>query len=93
LTTDYPDVQRAVEVGADALLVAKNGVDAVYSADPRLDPHAERVTDQAAFILAKEHRLPLHVFDVEKTGVMTAIINGESVATEVSPPTSARSRR
>src|SRR4051794_13432177 len=42
VTTDYPGVQRALELNADALLVAKHGVDGVYSGDPRTDPAARR---------------------------------------------------
>ena len=42
ITTDYPSVQRALEIGADALLVAKHGVDGVYDADPGKNPDARR---------------------------------------------------
>ncbi|MFC7639778.1 uridine monophosphate kinase [Streptosporangium lutulentum] len=42
LTTDYPSVQRALELGADGLLVAKHGVDGVYDSDPCVDPGARR---------------------------------------------------
>jgi uridylate kinase len=102
VTTDYPAVQRAIELRADALLVAKNGVDGVYSADPRLEPGAERfeslshedvitkdlrVMDPSAFILAREHRLPIHVFDIERGAAMTAILDGERIGTEISPRT------
>jgi uridylate kinase len=98
VTTDYPSVQRALELGADALLVAKHGVDGVYSADPRTDPGAERferlgyedviardlrVMDPSAFILARDHGLPLHVFDVARRGAMTAIARGEDVGTTI----------
>jgi uridylate kinase len=98
VTTDYPAVQRALELGADALLVAKHGVDGVYSADPRKDPAAERydhlayeeviardlrVMDPSAFILARDHGLPLHVFDVDRTGAMAAIVSGEDVGTTI----------
>lgn len=69
VTTDYPSVQRAIETGCDALLVAKQGVDGVLHADPRKDKTARRfvslhyndvlardlrVMDQAAFILARD---------------------------------------
>jgi uridylate kinase len=99
VTTDYPSVQRALELGADALLVAKHGVDAVYSGDPASDPGARpyasltfdeaiardlRVMDPSAFILAREHDLTLHVFDIERAGAMTAIVGGESVGTRIS---------
>jgi uridylate kinase len=96
---DYPSVQRALELNADALMVAKNGVDGVYTADPRKDPAARRydrlsfndaiakdlrVMDPSAFILARDHDLPLHVFDIAQTGAMTDILNGEAVGTEIS---------
>lgn len=98
ITTDYPSVQRALEIGADALLVAKHGVDGVYDTDPRQNPGARRferlpydevlsqrlaVMDQTAFILARDHGLPLHVFDIEKDGLMAAICRGEHHGTEI----------
>ncbi|ANY09131.1 UMP kinase [Pseudonocardia sp. HH130630-07] len=98
ITTDYPSVQRALEIGADALLVAKHGVDGVYDTDPRKDSSARRyerlpydevlsrrlaVMDQTAFILARDHGLPLHVFDIEKDGLMADICRGEHHGTEI----------
>ncbi len=98
VTTDYPSVQRALEVGADALLVAKQGVDGVYSADPRSHPDARRyatlsfdeaiakdlrVMDPSAFILARDHQLPLHVFDIQEKAAMLRILDGEHVGTEI----------
>jgi uridylate kinase len=99
VATDYPSVQRALELNADALMVAKNGVDGVYTADPRTDPEARRydqlsfndaiakdlrVMDPSAFILARDHDLPLHVFDIARAGAMTEILKGEVVGTEIS---------
>jgi uridylate kinase len=98
VTTDYPSVQRALELDAEALLVAKHGVDGVYSADPAVDPSAVRydelayedviardlrVMDPSAFILARDHGLPLHVFDVDRPGAMAAIVRGEHVGTRI----------
>lgn len=95
-TTDYPAVQRAIELGADALLVAKNGTDGVYDADPNKSPTARRfdhltyqevidrglgVMDQSAFILARDHQLPLHVFDIDRPSAATSIIAGTPVGT------------
>lgn len=95
-TTDYPSVQRAIELGADALLVAKNGTDGVYDADPNKVATARRfdrlsyqevidkglgVMDQSAFILARDHGLPLHVFDIERQGVAAAISSGAHIGT------------
>jgi uridylate kinase len=98
VTTDYPAVQRALEVGADALFVAKHGVDAVYSGDPRVDPKARRyerlsfaeaierdlrIMDPAAFILARDNNLTLHVFGIAQPGAMLAILDGASVGTQI----------
>ena len=98
VTTDYPAVQRALELDAEALLVAKHGVDGVYSADPRVDAGAVRyatlayadviardlrVMDPSAFILARDHGLPLHVFDADQPGAMAAIVSGEDVGTRI----------
>jgi uridylate kinase len=98
VTTDYPAVQRALELEADALLVAKHGVDGVYTRDPHVDPDARRydqlsfadaiaadlrVMDPAAFILARDHALTLHVFDAARSGAMAAIVAGERVGTEI----------
>jgi uridylate kinase len=99
VTTDYPSVQRALELDANALLVAKHGVDGVYSSDPQADPSAVRyeelsfsdaiardlrVMDPSAFILARDHGLPLHVFDVERAGAMADILRGEPLGTRIS---------
>ena len=88
VTTDYPAVQRALELEADALLVAKRGVDGVYDSDPRINPDAVRYTtltydealangirvmDTSAFVLANEQGLTMHVFDVAAVGVMRQI--------------------
>lgn len=96
VTTDYPAVQRALEVEADALLVAKHGVDGVFTADPRKEPSAKqyaalsfdevvrqdlRVMDQSAMILARDHGLPLHVFNFDRPGAMADICRGEQVGT------------
>jgi uridylate kinase len=99
LTTDYPAVQRALELDCDVLLVAKHGVDGVYDSDPRVNAEANRFTrisfdeaidrrlevmDHAAFVLARQYDLPLHVFSVEQQGVMAAICAGTDHGTYVS---------
>jgi uridylate kinase len=100
VTTDYPAVQRALELDADALLVAKRGVDGVYDKDPNRHPDARRfgtltyeralalgikIMDTSAFVLANDHRLTMHVFDVDATGAMAAICHGDDVGTLVLP--------
>jgi uridylate kinase len=91
VTTDYPAVQRALELDADALLVAKHGVDGVYDSDPHVNPAARRyaqltydealaarvrVMDTSAFVLASEQGLTMHLFDVAAVGVMRRICEG-----------------
>ncbi len=98
VTTDYPAVQRALEVEVDALLVAKHGVDGVFTADPRKDASAKQYTalsfdevirkdlkvmDQSAMILARDHGLPLHVFNFDQPGAMIRICQGEQVGTYI----------
>jgi uridylate kinase len=98
VTTDYPAVQRALELDADALLVAKQGVDGVYDADPHTSPAAIRYTeltydqalsagirvmDTSAFVLANEQALTMHVFDVAATGIMRRICQGADLGTRI----------
>jgi uridylate kinase len=92
VTTDYPAVQRALELDADALLVAKHGVDGVYDSDPKHNPDAQkfttltyeealaadiRIMDTSAFVLANEQALTMHVFDVAAYDAMRAICEGD----------------
>lgn len=96
VTTDYPSVQRALELRAEAILAAKNGVDGVYTADPNRDPKARRykqinydtviqknlrALDQSAVLLARDHGLPIHVFDFDTPGIMGQICAGEDAGT------------
>ena len=99
VTTDYPAVQRALELDADALLVAKHGVDGVYDSDPKHNPDAGkfttltyeealaadiRIMDTSAFVLANEQSLTMHVFDVAAYGAMRAICEGDdSIGTKI----------
>jgi uridylate kinase len=100
VTTDYPAVQRSLELDADALLVAKRGVDGVYDSDPEINPAAVRyarltydqalaagvrVMDTSAFVLANEQGLTMHVFDVAAVGVMHKIVEGADLGTKISP--------
>jgi uridylate kinase len=100
-TTDTAAALRAVEIHADAILMAKNGVDGVYSADPKLDPAAEfipsithmdalqrglRVMDGTALTLCAENRLPIHVFNMDDDSNIERIVSGERVGTLVATP-------
>lgn len=99
MTTDTAAALRAIEVEAEVLLMAKNGVDGIYSADPIKDhnaikfdklSHLEalnlrlRVMDATAFSLCLENKLPIVVFDVEAPGGIEQAAGGESIGTLVS---------
>ncbi|HET9221430.1 MAG TPA: UMP kinase [Roseiflexaceae bacterium] len=98
VTTDYPAVQRALELRAEVLLSAKNGVDGIYTADPRRDPAARRyrsidydtviqkdlrALDQSAVLLARDHNLPIHVFDFDAPSAMRRICQDEDIGTVI----------
>jgi uridylate kinase len=101
VTADYAAVQRALELDADALLVAKRGVDGVYDSDPKTHPDARRYTeltyrealakgvrvmDTGAFVLAGEQHLIMHVFDVAAVGAMRSICEGQDIGTRIGGP-------
>jgi len=98
-TTDTVSAQRALEIGAEALLLAKSGVDGVYSADPNKDKSATKfdsisynevlskslaVADAAAFALCRENKLPIIIFDLMKNGNIARAVRGETIGTLVS---------
>jgi uridylate kinase len=97
-TTDTAAALRAVEIHAEAILMAKNGVEGVYTADPRDHPDAElipeithmealqrglRVMDATALTLCAENRLPIHVFNMDDEHNIERIVSGERVGTLV----------
>ncbi|MGI8845329.1 MAG: UMP kinase [Thermoleophilaceae bacterium] len=98
-TTDTAAALRALEIHAEAILMAKNGVEGVYTADPRKDPTArfiERLThrdaieqqlqvmDSTALSLCMDNNLPIHVFNLDDEGNIDRIVCGERVGTVVS---------
>ena len=99
-TTDTAAALRALEIGAEAILMAKNGVSGVYDGDPRQDPAARfvpelthleaierglRVMDTTALSLCMDNRLPIYVFALED-GNIRRVVHGERVGTIVSTP-------
>lgn len=97
-TTDTVAAQRALEIGVDALLLAKSGVDGVYSSDPRKDKSATKfdyitydevlakslaVADAAAFSLCRENKLPIVVFNLLEKGNIARAVRGEKIGTLV----------
>ena len=97
-STDTAAALRAAEIHADVILMGKNGVDGVYSADPKLDPKAVRyervrfdealqknlrVMDQTALALCRENKTPIIVFDISRPGNLRRVAVGEEVGTRV----------
>jgi uridylate kinase len=95
-TTDTVAAQRALEIHADVVLMSKNGVDGVYTADPRIDPTAIkldtvtfadalrqglRVADAAAFSLCQDNKLPMLVFAAEGADTIVRAVSGEKIGT------------
>ncbi|MGQ3382032.1 UMP kinase [Glutamicibacter sp. TV12E] len=97
-STDTVAAQRALEVDADEVLMAKSGVDGVYTADPKTDPTATkldtltyneallkniRVMDQTAMTMCQDNKLDMLVFGMEGEGNVAAAIRGERIGTTV----------
>jgi uridylate kinase len=97
-TTDTAAALRALEIHADAILMAKNGVEGVYSADPRSNPDAKfieelthqqaieqrlQVMDSTALSLCMDNALPIHVFNMDDERNIDRIVCGERVGTVV----------
>lgn len=98
-STDTVAAQRALEIHADEVLIAKNGVDGVYTADPKKDPSATKidhitfqdaltrglkVVDATAFSLCMDNSLPMRVFGMQGDGNLERAIMGEDIGTVVS---------
>jgi len=97
-STDTVAAQRALETKCEVVLMGKNGVDGVYSADPRQDPNATKyetvtfqevlqkglkVADATAFALCMENDLPMIVFGMEPEGNILKVVQGEKIGTLV----------
>ncbi|WP_225754899.1 UMP kinase [Actinotalea sp. Marseille-Q4924] len=95
-STDTVSVQRALETHCDEVLMGKNGVDGVYSADPRTDPSAVRldeltytealvqgleVMDATALSLCRDNGVRMRVFGIEAPGNVTRALQGERIGT------------
>jgi uridylate kinase len=98
MTADTAAALRAIEIGAQVLLMAKNNVDGIYSADPLKDPKAKKfdrishlevlnkrleIMDTTALSLCLDNKLPIIVFDLEAPDGMRKIVLGESIGTLV----------
>lgn len=99
-TTDTAAALRALEIGAEAILMAKHGVEGVYDGDPRTNPDARflpeithleaierglRVMDTTALSLCMDNNLPIHVFELAE-GNIVRVTSGERIGTIVATP-------
>ena len=99
-TTDTAAALRALEIGADTILMAKHGVQGVYDGDPRLDPNAKflpqlthleaierglKVMDTTALSLCMDNKLSIHVFELAD-GNIGRVVSGEHVGTVIETP-------
>jgi uridylate kinase len=99
MTTDTAAALRAIEINAEVLLMSKNKVDGVYSADPIKNPDAKKfdrltylealnlrleVMDATALSLCLENKLPIIVFDLQAPHSMERAVSGEPIGTLVS---------
>jgi uridylate kinase len=97
-TSDTAAALRALEMHAEAILMAKNGVEGIYTADPNADPDAQfipqitarealtqglRVMDSTALSLVMENHLPIYVFNMSDESNIDRIVSGERVGTLV----------
>ncbi|HAZ64641.1 MAG TPA: UMP kinase [Armatimonadetes bacterium] len=95
-STDTAAALRAAEIGADALLMAKNGVDGVFTADPRTDPNARLLTelsyeqlldlqvmDATATALARDVSMPIHIFNFAEPRNIARICCGEQIGSVI----------
>ncbi len=98
-STDTVSIQRSLEIHCDEVLMGKNGVDGVYTADPRTNPDAKRyatlsynralvdnlaVMDASALSMARDNRQVIRVFGLENQGNVTRALIGEQIGTVVS---------
>ncbi len=97
-TTDTASALRASEINADVMLMAKNGVDGIYTDDPNVNPDAKKldninydeiiknglkVMDTAACALCKQNNIPIIVFDFKAQGSILGILNSQKIGTYV----------
>ncbi len=97
-STDTVAAQRALEISAEVLLMGKQGVDGVYTADPKLDPTAVKiedltyddylarhlkVADATAISMARDYRLPMIFFSLDTDGTIVKVVAGEKIGSTV----------
>lgn len=99
VTTDYPSIQRSIELKCDCVLAFKNGIDAVYDSDPRTNPDAKRFRsisveraitealgfmDRSALVLAEQNDVKIHVVGFDQSDAAVRAVEGGAVGTVIS---------
>ncbi len=97
-STDTVAAQRALEIGAEVLLMGKQGADGVYDADPNKHPEATKfdelsydeylardlkVADATAISMARDYKLPMIFFSLDTAGTIVSVVSGEKIGTTV----------
>lgn len=98
MTTDTAAALRALEIGSEALIMAKNGIDGVYDSDPLTNPNAKKFTqlthheaiskrlkalDSTALSLCMDNSLPIEVFNIFSAGNLKSVISGNKIGTRI----------
>lgn len=97
-STDYPTIHRALEIEADVVLIAKNGVDGIYTSDPHKNNAAKKykkltydeainnnlnVMDKEAFVLAQKYNVPLYFYNFSEKDIIQKIYSNKDIGTAV----------
>ena len=98
MTTDTAAALRALEIGSEALIMAKNGIDGVYDSDPSTNPNAKKFSqlthheaiskrlkalDSTALSLCMDNSLPIEVFNIFSEGNLKSVISGNKIRTRI----------
>lgn len=98
MTTDTAAALRALEIGSEALIMAKNGIDGVYDSDPLTNPNAKKfiklthheaiskrlkALDSTALSLCMDNSLPIEVFNIFSAGNLKSVISGNKIGTRI----------
>ena len=102
MSTDTAAALRAIEINADLLIMAKNGIDGMYDSDPNINKSAKKIEkithhealsmrlaalDSTALTLCMDNLLPIVIFDLFKPDNLLNVISGNKVGTQIYTPT------
>ena len=102
MSTDTAAALRAIEINADILIMAKNGIDGMYDSDPNLNQSAQKIDeithhealsmrlaalDSTALTLCMDNLIPIVIFDLFKKDNLLSVVSGDKVGTHIYTPT------